>query len=112
MAVQLPGPHNPTISDELLKSIKISPKAEQERLDKFKKKFKYEEKDTKHDMIDDAYQQLTEDQLKAIRRREYYSRRVKADFKPKTVQGEIPDDVSTPDEFDFGANGGEPLSPD
>ena len=33
-------------------------------------------------MVNQATQQLSEAQLKAIRRREYYTRRVKADFAP------------------------------
>ena len=59
-------------------------------------------------MIDSAYEQLTDAQLKAIRRREYYTRRVKADFAPRQEEVDDLDNISSPDEFNAG---GEPLSP-
>ena len=58
-------------------------------------------------MIDSAYNQLTDAQLRAIRRREYYTRRVKADFAPRPDDDD-PDNISSPDEF---RGDGSPLSP-
>jgi len=40
-------------------------------------------------MIQSAQQDMTEAQLKQIRRREYYSRRVKADFAPINADEEL-----------------------
>jgi len=45
-------------------------------------------------MIQSAQQDMTEAQLKQIRRREYYSRRVKADFAPINADEELLDDTS------------------
>jgi|TARA_B110000285_G_C14859547_1_gene483886 hypothetical protein len=45
-------------------------------------------------MIQSAQQDMTEAQLKQIRRREYYSRRVKADFAPINADAELLDDTS------------------
>jgi len=45
-------------------------------------------------MIQSAQQDMTEAQLKQIRRREYYSRRVKADFALINADEELLDDTS------------------
>ena len=55
---------------------------EKDKLERMKRKFTYEDERKKTSMVNQATQQLSEDQLKAIRRREYYTRRVKADFAP------------------------------
>ena len=59
-----------------------SPLNEKDKLERMKRKFGYEDERKRTSMVNQATQQLSEAQLKAIRRREYYTRRVKADFAP------------------------------
>ena len=52
---------------------------------KFKKMGKGGEQDQINSMVQSAQKEMTEAQVKLIRRREYYNRRVKQDFAPKIV---------------------------
>ena len=45
-------------------------------------------------MADGAFQALTEGQLRVIRRREYYNRRVKTDFAPKNEIDELDEELN------------------
>ena len=69
-----------------------SPVSEKDKLERMKRKFHYEDERKKTSMVNQATQQLSEAQLKAIRRREYYTRRVKADFAPHNTDMPESDD--------------------
>ena len=62
---------------------------EKARLEKIQRKFQNEDRRTKSGMVKNALQTISDEQLRAIRRREYYNRRVKADFAPKLELDEL-----------------------
>lgn len=64
-------------------SMETKTRQDREKLQLIQKKFRIISADGKNKLVESVQKELTDEQIKAIRRREYYNRRVKAQFAPK-----------------------------